>query len=104
MSGKNSVRVAVIGTGRIGQLHIKNIIRHIPEAELIAIADVNSSSIERIAQRFAIATVSTNYHELLDRSDIEAVVVCSSSYSWSGELICSCILFVMCDGDCQYCS
>ena len=76
MSGKNSVRVAVIGTGRIGQLHIENIIRHIPEAELIAIADVNPSSIERIAQRFTIPTVSTDYHELLDRSDIEAVVVC----------------------------
>ena len=79
MEGKNSVGVAVIGTGRIGQLHIENIIRFIPEAELIAIADVNPSSIEHVAKKFAIPTVSTDYLQLLDRSDIEAVVVCSST-------------------------
>ncbi len=79
MAITNPVRLAVIGTGRIGQLHIENIVRSIPAAELVAVADVNRLSAEKIAQTFAISNVSTDYHQLLDQSDIEAVVICSST-------------------------
>lgn len=44
MGGK--VRIGVIGAGRIGRLHAQNIVRRIPEAEVVAVSDVIKKAAE----------------------------------------------------------
>ena len=71
------IKVGVIGTGRIGKLHLENLAIRIPSAEVVAIADVFVEGAEEIADRFGIKTVTADYREIISNKDVEAVVICS---------------------------
>ena len=71
------IKVGVIGAGRIGKLHLENLAVRIPSAEVVAVADVFVEEAEKIAARFGIKTVTSDYREILSDKDIEAVVICS---------------------------
>ena len=73
------VRFAIIGAGRIGQVHAENLTRHILEAEVVAIADVVRNAAEQTARRFGIAQASGDPAEIFGRDDIDAVAICSST-------------------------
>lgn len=69
------VRLGIIGTGIIGKSHIKTY-STIPEAEIVAVADIREDEAQRVAQECGIGAVYTDYHQLLARDDIQAVDVC----------------------------
>lgn len=71
------IKVGVIGAGRIGKVHTETIVQSIPEAEVIAIADVNLPEAEALSKRFGILNCSTNYKDILNNKDVEAVLICS---------------------------
>ena len=71
------IKVGVIGTGRIGKLHLENLAIRIPSAEVVAVADVFVEGAEEIAGRFGIKTVTADYREIISNKDVEAVVICS---------------------------
>ena len=48
------VNVAVIGTGRIGRIHARNIKFQIPGAKLLAVADVIAESAQTVADELEI--------------------------------------------------
>ena len=73
------VRLAVIGTGRIGKLHVENIVRSIPQAKLIGVADIDHASATEVAGRFGIPLAVADYSELLNRPELEAIVICSAT-------------------------
>ena len=73
------VRLAVIGTGRIGKLHVENIVCSIPQAKLIGVADVDHVSATEVAGRFGIPLAVADYGELLNRPELEAIVICSAT-------------------------
>jgi len=74
-----TVRVGVIGTGRIGRLHTEHLSRRIREAEVLAVSDVDEAVAQRCAADFGIAEVAKDYRRLLENREIDAVVVCSST-------------------------
>ncbi len=69
------VRIAQIGTGQIGKHHLENYAK-IPEAEVVAVCDIREDEARRVAERFGIPDVYTDYHEMLKRDDIDSVDVC----------------------------
>ncbi|MCK5462102.1 MAG: Gfo/Idh/MocA family oxidoreductase, partial [Bacteroidales bacterium] len=71
------IKVGVIGTGRIGKLHLENLAIRIPSAEVVAVADVFIEGAEEMAARFGIKTVSADYREIISNKEVEAVVICS---------------------------
>lgn len=73
------VNVAVIGTGRIGRIHARNLKFQIPGAKLLAVADVVAESAQTVADELEIPVCETDYRRLLANDDIEAVVICSST-------------------------
>jgi len=77
MSAK--VNVGVIGAGRIGKLHAENLAYRIPEANIIAIADVFLEAAEKCAADFQIPSAVKDYREIMENPDIEAVMICSST-------------------------
>ncbi len=69
------IRIGLIGAGQRGQQHLENYQR-IPGAEIVAIADINEALAQRVAAQFKIPDVYTDYHDLLQRDDLEAVDIC----------------------------
>jgi myo-inositol 2-dehydrogenase/D-chiro-inositol 1-dehydrogenase len=72
-----SIRVGLVGTGRIGQIHARTIAAN-PDVELVALTDVNQVSAEAVAAGCNTKVVK-DYQALLDDKSIEAVVICSST-------------------------
>ncbi len=73
------VNIAVIGTGRMGSVHVKNIARSIPEANLVAICDLRQDVAQKVADDCGVERVVTDYHELLADKSIEAVLIATST-------------------------
>ncbi len=76
---EQKVRFALIGAGRIGQVHAENLTRHIQEAEVVAIADVVPEAAEQTARRFGIAEASGDASDVIGRDDVDAIAICSST-------------------------
>ncbi len=71
------VKVALIGTGRIGKLHVENLSVRIPAAELVAVADPFIEEAKEVAARFGIKIVTSDYKEILSNPEVEVVFICS---------------------------
>lgn len=69
------IRVAVLGTGAFAETcHLPGLQSH-PQAEVRAIYGRRKDRAQYLADRFNIPIVSTDYEELLGRSDIDAVTI-----------------------------
>src|SRR5512139_3295832 len=73
------IKIAVIGTGRMGSVHVRNIVRQIPEAELVAVCDIRLEVAQAVADECSIQRVVKDYHDLLGDSNIEAILISSST-------------------------
>jgi myo-inositol 2-dehydrogenase/D-chiro-inositol 1-dehydrogenase len=73
------VNVGIIGAGRIGRVHTKNLAYHIPEANVVAIADVFLDAAEKCAADFGISSALKDHRAILDNDEVEAVIICSST-------------------------
>jgi predicted dehydrogenase len=70
----DKVRLGMIGVGQIGKRHVAGY-QDIPEAEIVAIADINEAEARRVAQQYNIPYVYTDYHDLLKHDEITSVDV-----------------------------
>ena len=73
------LHVGIIGAGRIGKVHAESLAFRVPEARIVAIADVNSEAAQAVAARCGIAKVAASSDEILSDPSIEAVLICSST-------------------------
>ncbi|MEI6050108.1 MAG: inositol 2-dehydrogenase [Bacteroidota bacterium] len=71
------IKLGVIGTGRIGKVHIATLVQSVPQAEVVAVADVNLESANEVAKAFGINSVFSDYLDVINYPDVEAVVICS---------------------------
>lgn len=76
---RETLKVGIIGVGAIGRHHLRGL-ADCPEAEVIAIADVNEVTLEAVADEFGIASTTTDYRELLEEEGLQAVVVCTPPF------------------------
>ncbi len=76
----DKIRVAVIGTGFVGRVHVENVRRQ-TDAELVAIADQNAALARQFGQALGIERAVGDYHELLDDPSIDAVHVCTPNHT-----------------------
>jgi myo-inositol 2-dehydrogenase/D-chiro-inositol 1-dehydrogenase len=73
------VNIGLIGAGRIGKMHAEHLAFRVPDANLIAVADVFVEAAEKCAANCQIPSAFQDYHRILDDPDIDAVVICSST-------------------------
>jgi myo-inositol 2-dehydrogenase/D-chiro-inositol 1-dehydrogenase len=73
------INVGIIGAGRIGKLHAEHLAYRVPDANILAIADIRVEAAERCAADFQIPSAVKDHREIMENPDIEAVVICSST-------------------------
>ncbi len=75
----STLNIGLIGAGRIGRLHAEHLAHRIPEANLLAVSDLFVEAARRCAADFGIPQVYQSHQAILERPDIEAVVICTST-------------------------
>jgi len=70
------VRIGVIGTGSISEMHLKSY-KGNPHADLVAICDVNEERARQVADKYGATKVYTDYRQLVADAEIDAVSVCT---------------------------
>ena len=65
----------MIGVGEMGRQHAENMRRQVPEARLVAIADVSAQRVKQVADELEIDNAYTSMEEMLQRKDIAAVLI-----------------------------
>jgi predicted dehydrogenase len=74
-----TVGLGLVGAGRMGAILARTIVRDVPEARLVAIADTDAAAARRLAAELGVASVGGSAAHLLRRSDVSGVVIAVSS-------------------------
>lgn len=72
------LQLGIIGVGRIGKLHVQNLLT-MSGVMVKAVSDINLDTSREWAQSVGIAVVTENYHDILSDPEIDAVLICSST-------------------------
>lgn len=82
------MKVGIIGAGRIGKVHAKNISMFVPEMEIKTIADpFMNEQTEAFAKQCGIPNTTKDANDILNDPEIEAVLICSSTDTHSKYII-----------------
>ena len=72
--------IGVIGAGRIGKIHIENLLQKIPDVKLKIVADVKlEPQLTQWASEIGIPYLTTDASEIFTDPDIDAVLIASST-------------------------
>ncbi len=72
--------VGVIGAGRIGKIHIENLLRKIPKANLKIVADIKIDDIlKQWATQIGVPKLTSNTDDIFNDPKIEVIIICSST-------------------------
>lgn len=72
--------VGVIGAGRIGKIHIKNLVHNIPNVELKSVSDIQiNEKLTQLVDSLGISILTDDPSEIFKDPEIDAVIVASST-------------------------
>lgn len=77
--GSDKVRCGIIGTGVWGETHLMAY-TYDPGVDLVCICDKNEELLQRRQQEYGVENAVTDYMELLERDDIDAVSVVTPDF------------------------
>lgn len=70
-----TLNIGIAGVGRIGKIHLENILQRLPEAHITLVTDPASEAEEYVKSRNL--NYSKDYDDIIENKDIEAVILCS---------------------------
>lgn len=80
ITANDKVRIALIGSGIIGHYDTDTALK-VPGVELVAVCDLYTGRLERAKEKWGKDIFTTkDYREILNRKDIDAVLVCTSDH------------------------
>lgn len=72
---KDQLKVGVIGLGRIGKVHLENLVYRIPEAMVVAASTPSDTGYD-FAKNLGIKEIYQDSLKVIQHADIEAVILC----------------------------
>ena len=69
------IRVGVVGCGRVAQQRHLPIVANLPEAELVAICDVDGDTRRRLSQQYNLKLCFDDYSDLVNEDSVYAVMI-----------------------------
>ncbi len=73
------LNIGIIGVGRIGKMHCENLVRYIPNANVVAIADLFVDDHKEWIDALSIKKCYKEYKDLLNDKEVAAVVISTST-------------------------
>ena len=74
-----TIKLGIIGAGRIGRLHANTLTTRVAGANVLAIADVFAEAAQSAAAEYGIPDFTTDPGQLIRSGAIDAIVICSST-------------------------
>ena len=71
------MNVGVVGCGRIATLVHLPCLQKIKSCEIVAVADIHQRHLKEITEKFGVGEAYTNHKGMLEKADIDAVVICT---------------------------
>lgn len=81
------IKIAILGGGRIGKIHAENIIRYIPQASIVTIADIFPEQLDSWAKRMGIINLIKDPEKAIKDPNIDVVFICSPTDTHSKYII-----------------
>ncbi|MFX1344360.1 MAG: inositol 2-dehydrogenase [Promethearchaeota archaeon] len=76
----NKFTLGVIGAGRMGKIHIENILHRIPDLKLKMVADIKiDEKLKKWANEIGIPKLTEDANDILNDSEINVVIIASST-------------------------
>jgi myo-inositol 2-dehydrogenase/D-chiro-inositol 1-dehydrogenase/scyllo-inositol 2-dehydrogenase (NAD+) len=75
------VRICLVGAGRAGMVHAKNVVHRISHAKLVALVDNNQDALERSGKELGIEDLYGDYKEALGRDDVDAAIIVTPTFT-----------------------
>ena len=76
----DKLKIGIIGTGLIGKSHVRGYQPMRDDVEIVAVADIDESEAQRVAQEYDIPRVFADYRDLLKIDEIDSVDVCLPNF------------------------
>lgn len=74
------INIAIIGVGRIGKIHLKNLLRHFPAVHVVGVADTYYPEAD-FKQEFKDILFSADPATIMSMPEVEAVLICTPTSS-----------------------
>lgn len=72
----SKIKFGIAGVGRMGSIHLENLVTKFQDAEVVAISDINPNT-KTLAQKFGVPKVYTQFEDMVNDHNVDAVVICS---------------------------
>ncbi len=70
-----TLKIGVAGVGRIGKIHLENVLMHFPNIEIILVADPSEKAKKYVLDKNL--NFSNDYNDIIKNPEIDAVIICS---------------------------
>lgn len=80
------IKIGAVGLGRLGYRHAENIAFKIPNAELIALCDLNEEKLNATCEAWQVPNAYTSYEEMIKNKELDAVVLTSPSHLHTSQI------------------
>lgn len=74
-----TIKMGIVGLGRLGKKHAENIAFRVPNAELLAVCSIKQDEVDEAQKNWGIKFAYTNYEEMLANKELDAIFIASSS-------------------------
>ena len=76
------INVAIVGTGGISHAHIKAYLQFPDRCRIVALVDIIPGKAQKVKEQYGLdAEVYLDHHDILGRSDIDLVDVCTPLFA-----------------------
>ncbi len=69
------LKIGVAGAGRIGKIHIENILQNFPNVEIVLVADPSDEGVMFVKSKNL--PFSRDFNDIIENKEIKAVIICS---------------------------
>jgi myo-inositol 2-dehydrogenase/D-chiro-inositol 1-dehydrogenase len=75
-----TLHIGVVGTGMMGQDHVRRLATGVPDAKVVAVSDVNAEQAKRVGEPVG-ARVWSDGHDLIADEQVQAVLIASPGFT-----------------------